>query len=157
MNDATSEFLKSLESADWFSHVGEPTDEPSVDSWRKAVTASDSRRKENIWLDARGVLTVTLHNEHMERHCQWNDIVDSIKPASQSIADRKVQPLIDAGTVGQSFLDTVRWDLLHACMELEFADLVEPPYYVDWSEWYRRGRVPVDWYGDFPDGRLVIF
>ncbi len=49
------------------------------------------------------------------------------------------------------------WPLLHAFLELEFADVMEPGFYVSVAEWCCRGRFPCGWEGTPTRGRLTVY
>jgi hypothetical protein len=41
----------------------------------------------------------------------------------------------------------VRQEIVGACMELHFQELVAPPHKFDWCKWYLKGHAPVGWEG----------
>src|SRR5262249_31632568 len=55
------------------------------------------------------------------------------------------------------FGNTVRWDILHLCMEAEFADVYPPGYYASQAYWYAHGHFPCGWRGEFSSGTLIVF
>jgi hypothetical protein len=57
----------------------------------------------------------------------------------------------------KEFVESVKWDLRAACMELEYADLVPPRYFAERARWYLAGHFPCGWEGDFPEGCLIVY
>lgn len=56
------------------------------------------------------------------------------------------------------FLDMVDWDILHLCMEAEYAEVYPPGFYASQAYWYMQGHFPCGWQGPFPKGgKLVIY
>jgi hypothetical protein len=56
-----------------------------------------------------------------------------------------------------AFVDTVDWDILHVCMEAEYADVYPPGFFASQAFWYVQGHFPCGWEGEFPAGRLVLY
>lgn len=62
----------------------------------------------------------------------------------------------------KAFSDTVHWDILHACMEIEYSDVRQPAFFSNQVDWYLAGHFPCGWDGSFtegemPTGRLVVY
>jgi hypothetical protein len=53
-------------------------------------------------------------------------------------------------------LTSIEWDVLHACMEMHFADFVSPGIYSRMLELYYEGHFPCGWEGKAPEGRLLV-
>jgi hypothetical protein len=65
---------------------------------------------------------------------------------------RKTKDIITRHKLPKCFLDTVGWDMIAICQELEFADLVPPRFFAERAKWYLAGHFPCGWEGDFPVG-----
>jgi hypothetical protein len=65
--------------------------------------------------------------------------------------------VIDANSLGQAFVNAVRWDILHLAMEAGFADVYPPGFFASQAYWYACGHFPCGWRGKFPQGKLIIY
>ena len=61
------------------------------------------------------------------------------------------------GTSCQKSLSAVQWDILHVCMEAEYADVYPPGFYASQAYWYVKGHFPCGWQGEFPNGKLIVY
>jgi hypothetical protein len=53
---------------------------------------------------------------------------------------------------------SVRWDIIHLCMEAEYADLYPPGFFAAKGYWYVAGHFPCGWHRNFPkEGKLIIY
>ena len=66
-------------------------------------------------------------------------------------------PVVAQVNLPSVFFETVNWDILHVCLEAEFADVISPSYYASQAYWYVVGHFPCVWEGQFPVGKLVIY
>jgi len=57
----------------------------------------------------------------------------------------------------KAFEDTVQWDIIHLCMEAEYADVYPPGFYASQGYWYAKGHFPCGWQGEFPLGTRIIY
>jgi hypothetical protein len=93
----------------------------------------------------------------MERFREWNTIVRELKKSTVPLVQRKTKSVVDANGLPQGFINAVQWDVLHVCMEAEYAEVFPPGFFAAQSYWYSQGHFPCGWEGDFPQGRPVIF
>lgn len=85
-------------------------------------------------------------------------MVDAVKPSAMALVDEKTSEIVTAHALPDVFIDTVNWDILHLCLEAEFAEVYPPGFYASQGYWYGRGRFPCGWRGPFPNGgHLLIF
>jgi hypothetical protein len=50
------------------------------------------------------------------------------------------------------------WIVSLACIEQEYADIVELAFGTEWTNWIIAGHLPCDWEGLFPNqGMLVVY
>jgi hypothetical protein len=162
MKQATIELLDRLETIEWFTHVGEPVDDPSVDTvttWKKALAESKKLHYRRVSMEAQNLLTERLCYEFPDRyHGKWNPLVEEIKLRMEPLIARKIQKVVEENSLPKDLEHQAQWDILGACMEQEYADIVPPRFFTEWVQWYLRGHFPCGWRGDFPEGgRLVVF
>lgn len=159
MHPRTIATLEKLEQADWFTVVGvHDTDAAIVlSSWQEAIEHCGSIDWENLCLEAANQLRERLLERSRERYALWNDLVNEIKPVVVPFVQRKIEPVIRKHDLPQMFENTVRWDILHLCMEAEYADVFPPAFYASQAYWYVKGHFPCGWSGTFPDGKLIIY
>jgi hypothetical protein len=155
----TFETLAELRDVEWFSHVGvHDTDAADVlSSWQEAVESSESLEWENLCLEAVNQYHARIREQYPEQLAQWNARVEIVRPLSRSLVQIKTQKVVQENNLPRAFISTVDWDILHVCMEAEYADVQPPGFYASQAYWYVKGHFPCGWRGDFPAGRLVIF
>ena len=81
----------------------------------------------------------------------------ALKPVTQALVREKTKRVIEENDLPKVFLDTVDWDILHLCMEAEYADVYPPGFFASQAFWYVKGHFPCGWKGEFPKGKLVIY
>ena len=151
MQQRTRELLADLDSADWFSTVGQPFPEPIpnevifISSWAEAVECCDSISWENYTLDQRNILTSHLHDHARDRYRCWNQIVDEVKAASNPMLERKIGPIVKDRALPEIVGHSVRWDVLGACMKQGSTPTSPTAFFTDLMGWYKRGRFPCGW------------
>lgn len=159
MHPRTEATLEKLRQEQWFRNVG-VRDADSVEvlsSWKQAIKSCSSRGWEDLCLEAANQYRSRLIEKSLERFRRWNDVVDVVKPAAVALVGEKTAGAIAEHHLPKAFLDTVQWDILHLCMEAEFADVYPPGFYASQGYWYVKGHFPCGWRGKFPDGKLVIY
>jgi hypothetical protein len=159
MHPRTKATLGKLEKANWFSCVGikDATKAIILSSWHEAIEYCSSAEWENLGLEAANRYRERLLERSKERFNQWNDIVTQLKPVTESFVRRKIEVVVREHELPKVFEDTVQWDILHVCMEAEFADVYQPGYYASQAFWYINGHFPCGWDGEFPNGRIIIY
>ena len=159
MHPRTRAALEELERASWFSEVGQPVRGPFVvlRSWDKAVASCASDEWQDLLLEAANRYTESLARRSADRFQEWNRIVGEVKPFAEDLVARKAGAVVEAHGLPEIFEDTVRWDILHVCMEAEYADVSPPGFFASQAYWYVQGHFPCGWTGSFPDGKLVLY
>ena len=159
MQNRTQTTLEQLQQADWFHHVGEPREGPFVvvSSWNEAITRCSSPEWEDLTLEAANRFSEAVARRSHERFQQWNAIVAEMRQAIVPILEQKIKPARLLFHLPQVFEDVVRWDVLHLCMEAEYADIFPPGFFASQGYWYVQGRFPCGWDGDFPSGKLFLY
>ena len=159
MHPQTVATLNQLEEVDWFTAVGvKDTDAAIVlSSWNDAIKHCSSLEWENLLLEAANQYCERLVERSMDRFERWNEIVDAVKPAAMDLVSRKIKDVCQKHGLPKVFVDTVEWDILHLCMEAEFADVYPPGFYASQAYWYTKGHFPCGWQGKFPKGKLIVY
>lgn len=158
-NPRTIATLEDLESAEWFANCG-VQDTPSavvLESWNEAMKHCADVEWENLKLEAANQYWFRLRERSMERSNLWNKVVDVVKPLSTALVEKKARPFAEKHSLPKVFLDNVEWDILHLCMEAEYADVFGASFYASLSYWYSKGHYPCGWEGPFPQGKIVIY
>src|SRR5262249_16185151 len=159
MHPRTIATLEELESADWFAHVGEQDTSAVIvlSSWPQAVERCASVEWENLCLEAANQYCERLVERSIDRVRQWNDIAIELKKTTVPFVKRKLEPVVRANDLPAVFEGTVQWDILHLCMEAEYADVYPPGFYASHGYWYVHGHFPCGWEGGLARGRLVVY
>src|SRR5262245_29923222 len=146
MRPETNELLRRLQEADWFASVGQPLPESvvAVRSWDEAVVCCSSMDWLNFILEMQNRLSMFLHTHARERYGQWNDLVVEVKTALHPLLEGKLAPMRES-LGAHEVKNTLEWNILSACMELEYADVREPGFFVSLMPWYIAGRFPCGW------------
>jgi hypothetical protein len=159
MHPRTIVTLQTLEEADWFSCVGLKDAEAAIvlSSWDEAIAHCASPEWEDLCLEAANQYRTRLVERSRERFAKWNDVVDDVKKTTLSFVRRKIEAVVRKHNLPKVFEDTVQWDILHLCMESEYADVCPPGFYASQAYWYVKGHFPCGWKEDFPKGVLVVY
>lgn len=160
MHPRTLATLEQLHGTEWFRNVGVAdfsTDILMLPDWASAIESCASLEWENLCLEAANSYCERLVERSREAFARWNEVVQDVKPFAEALVQEKARETIIAHGLPQVFTDTLNWDILHLCMEAEFADVYPPGFYASQAYWYAQGHFPCGWRGAFPDGQLVIF
>ncbi|POZ59987.1 hypothetical protein [Chromobacterium alticapitis] len=159
MHQRTISTLAELESVDWFANVGrnDASNAVILNTWAEAIESCEGEAWESLCLEAANQYRARLLERDPQRFQNWNVLVREIKLVSIPLVLRKTQNVVDANNLPRGFVDTVQWDILHLCMEAEFADVFPPGFFASQAYWYLKGHFPCGWQGDFPKGVLVVF
>jgi hypothetical protein len=160
MHQRTIRALTQLEEADWFSCVGKQDADTVIvlSSWDEAMQECASAESEWLNLEAANQYRARLMERSKSRLIEWNTIVAEMKPFIESMANRKIEAVVRANNLPKIFGDTVRWHLLHLCMESEYADVYPPGFFASRAYWYTRGHFPCGYRGKFPnEGKTVLY
>ena len=160
MHPRTTATLSRLRQSSWFENIGVRDTEVAivVETWDEAIASCTSLTWENLCLEAANQYRARLLERSPSEFSRWNDVVKAVKPLARDLVQEKIADIIVQNNLPSGFGDTVNWDILHLCMECEFADVFPPGYYASQAYWYSKGRFPCGWHGSFPkDGKLMIF
>ena len=151
MRPETSELLQRLQNTDWFASVGQPVDSAFLDwvvgvrSWEKAVVCCSSMEWLNFILEMQNQLSMFLHTHARERYGLWNDLVVEVKTLLNPLLERKLFPIRESFGPAEAQTEvqnTLEWNILSACLELEYADVREPGFFCGLMPWHLAGRFP---------------
>jgi hypothetical protein len=159
MDPRTIATLGELDKAHWFSRVGvrDAATATVLASWQGAIAHCSSIEWENLCLEMANQYRERLFERSKERFEMWNGIVNELKKTTRLFVRRKIEPVIREHKPPKVFEDTVQWDILHVCMEAEYADVYPPGFYASLASWYIKGHFPCGWQGVFPRGMQVIY
>lgn len=160
MNPRTIETSEMLGQKEWFRNVGVHDTEAVevLSSWQDAIESCSSPEWEELCMEAARQYRARLQESSSIELKKWNDILEIVKPASQALVCEKTKSAIKENNLPKVFLDNVDWDILHLCMEAEFADVYPPGFYASQAYWYANGHFPCGWRGSFPQGgKLVVY
>ena len=129
-----------------------------LSSWEDAIQSCSSAEWEELCQEAVNQYRARLLDRSPAEYKKWNDVVNLVKPDSMNLVRLKTQAVIKQKNLPKVFLDIVDWDILHLCMEAEFADIYPPGFYASQAYWYAKGHFPCGWQGPFlHGGKLVIY
>lgn len=172
MHPKTAEFLTELGKIKWFSSVGEKIESPMLENtvfistWDEALEYSTSEAYQDVLIETGNELTIFLHGNHMEKYRLWNIKVEEIKPRTERLVKEKIKEAEKENRIPKNFPNaSLRWDILHICMSLEYSDYILTEYYKKLIYCYLNGHFPCGWVGDVPEdfegafnvGKLVVF
>jgi hypothetical protein len=159
MHRNTLAVLEQLQKASWFSHVGahDTTAAIILSSWRQAIAFCGSPEWEDLRLEMANQYCERIARHSKERFARWNEIVDGLKKTLVPLVREKIEPVVQQQNPPKAFEDSVRWDIIHLCMEMEYSDVVPPGFYAGLGSWYIRGHFPCRWRGVFPEGMEIIY
>jgi hypothetical protein len=163
MHPRTIATLEKLENADWFANVGtyagveDRSKFVLLSSWQEAIRHCSSVDWENLCLEAANQYRERLLEKSKVRFNQWNEIVTQLKAVTEPFVRRKIEAVVREHGLPKVFEDTVQWDMLHVCMEAEYADVYQPGFYASQAYWYVKGHYACGWEGQFPKGKLIIY
>jgi hypothetical protein len=159
MHARTAATLDQLEKANWFSCVGVKDTARVIvlSSWQEAIKHCGSIEWENLCMEAVNQYCGRLVERSKERFNQWNDIAIELRKETEPFVRRKIQAVVLENKLPQVFENMIQWDILHVCMEAEYADVFQPGFYASQAYWYVKGHYPCGWEGEFPKGKLIIY
>jgi hypothetical protein len=160
MHPRTAATLQRLETAPWFCKVGERDTEGSIivlSSWAEAMKHCQSPDWEALQLEAANCYRERLVERSRDRFALWNIIAKGLKAITIPFVARRLEEVIRKNDLPKAFEDAVQWDILHLCMEAEYADVFPPGFYAAQGYWYTCGHFPCGWQGDFPKGTRIIY
>jgi hypothetical protein len=159
LHERTLATLDKLRGVEWFSAVGKEVKGSfvNVHSWAEAVEWCGSDDWRDLQLEAANRYCEQLAKRSLERFRRWNVVALEVREVVIPFVENKTGAVIHANSLPKTFENSVRWDMIHLCMEAEFADVYPPGFFASQAYWYAEGHFPCGWEGKFPDGRLVLY
>ncbi|MCU0522657.1 MAG: hypothetical protein MUF84_18445 [Anaerolineae bacterium] len=159
MHPRTLATLDQLREADWFSTVGVNDTETAivVGSWDDAISLCAMDDWQDLLLEAANQYCSRLAERSPSRFGAWNDVVAQVKLATVPLVEERTSSVVAANNLPKVFVHTVQWDVLHVCMEAEYADVFPPGFFASQAYWYVKGHFPCGWDGKFPEGRIIVY
>jgi hypothetical protein len=84
-------------------------------------------------------------------------VAGELKSLTVPLVQRKTSGIIQQHHLSKAFEDAVQWDILHACIEAEYADVYPPGFFASQAYWYVKSHFPCGWEGEFPEGKLIVY
>lgn len=162
MHERTEATLKELINVNWFIAVGVLDAEQAqhadvLKSWGEAIKSCSRLEWENLRLEAVNQFVARVREVSLDRYRKWNEVVAEMRPVVIDLVQEKTASVVSEYQLPKKFVDVVNWDMLHLCMECEYADVFPPGFYAAHAYWYLKGHFPCGWKGAFPEGRLIVF
>jgi len=126
MRSNTKALLAQFETSELFRNCGKAniSDVIVLSNWNDAISNCQSLQWENTGLDAAAILTQSLHKFARDRYQEWNSIVDQVKRCITPMLVSKLNAVQFANNLPNCFYNSVQWDIVNACMEAEYSDIV---------------------------------
>jgi hypothetical protein len=162
-SDRTEALIARLVAVEFFRAAGTKENVPAgasqVASWKEALARSRVKNFDDVKLEARGDMTAELSNHHPDRYNgRWNELTRELRPRVIATFEPRCAEFIAKHGLSADLWNGTRWDILGACMECEYADIVEAGFYARLMDVYIAGHFPCGWTGGvYPAGHLEIF
>lgn len=159
MHQRTIATLDELEKVEWFCNVGKHDSArvKFLNAWGEALKSCESNEWQALCGEAANQYRSRLAERDMERFRQWNTLVREVKKTTIPLVQRKTKNVVEENNLSQGFINAVQWDVLHLCMEAEYADVFPPGFFAAQGYWYLQGHFPCGWEGNFPQGEPIVF
>ena len=132
----------------------------TIANWGEAIEACSKPDWVNTTLEARNILTSFLHKNAPSRYQNWNKITRIAKEdCIQRLAETVWIPFAKDHSLGITFVDCVRWDILGAIMEHEYSNVPKrPTFFLQLLSVYSAGHFACGWTkGTYPNGQLQVY
>ena len=158
--------VEKLQSISWFCKCGTPSPfdwAVSAASTKEVLKAINSRKWENMILDAQGNVTEQLSIRsikkigHEER--EWNNLVLDFK--ERHLAKLKEQlelALVPSGLNTPDILNDVSFNILSIAVTDAYKEIVPvPSFFLQLLEVYEMGYLPCGWKGAATTGKFIVY
>jgi hypothetical protein len=139
-----------------------------VNSWTEAARQCQTSEWESVHLQVNNLLAMRVSLADYSRLEAWRGpVIAAIKRDLAVVIERDVLPVTESYRLSRAFQNSVEWDLIEICLEVEFSDLCDPIFFVERVlPWYEAGHFPCgwdgpkldeSWEGPMPDGQLIVY
>jgi hypothetical protein len=159
MDPRTVERIDQLERAPWFSRVGikaGPT-VASVSSWPEAIGYCAAPEWEDLELEMANQFREYLHEHANARFQAWNKAVVEVKKVTNPLVEHTIKAVTLNDKLSRELRIQVEHDIDLICMEAEYADVCPLGFFTNLGAWYLNGHFPCGWWGNFPEGKLIVY
>ncbi len=156
MKPRVKEKIDQIFSYPCFESVGAPLPltVSKVKNWSQAAKSCGFLKWGNNQLMARNALQERIEKQYpklgmWERMQEWNPLCEELRPIIHTFVDTLLPkiPVKDKGL--KDIKGSVSWDIMFLCLEVEYADVVNPVFYIPHLDpWYASGHFPCGWDGD---------
>ena len=136
--------LDKLDATNWFEFVGqrEFDDVYEIGSWSEASDCACSQLSKDFRNERGNFLSETIHGRNKKRFQEWNETVKVVRPFVLGLFRDKCDPIVQLHKLPEGVINSIRWDILHLCMESEYADVAEPGYFHATAFFFTKGHFP---------------
>jgi hypothetical protein len=98
------------------------------------------------WKDFQVEQANSLHTQLTPAQRQkWNDRVREVDAFWKQVSEPGLKRAVRSRRLPMELGQQVAWDILHAGMECEYADVIRPGFFSGLLQLYREGRFPCGW------------
>jgi hypothetical protein len=156
MKPRVQQKLDQIFSYPFFESVGKPIPltVSSVENWKQASKSCGFLKWSNNTLMAGNALRDAIQKQYpkpgmWERMQEWNPLCEELRPAILSFVDSLLPKIPAEGKGLKNIKDSVSWDIMGLCLEIEYSDIVNPIFFIPHLDpWYASGHFPCGWDGD---------
>ena len=123
----------------------------------EAMESCTSLERKDTQLEAANLIRDALVTKFRDRYGQWNRIAEELKGMTVPLVNDHIERVVKENALPEAFSHSVHWHILHACIETEYSDIVQPRFYTELARWYINGHFPCGWDGQFPEGFLKVY
>ena len=160
MNPKTAELFNRLESAEFFTAVGQQDGGNwcYATSWMEAVAECVSSKWSNCHTELINDLRMDVRSKAMDRYQTWNSVVTNIRPIVSNLVERKALTQFRVIGLPEKIAPHLTGILLTVVLSYEYSNISlirELPERI--AAAVLAGHFPCGWEGEFPDGRLIVY
>lgn len=126
-------------------------------SWPEAVEHAGSKSWQDMNRNAADRFCDEILAHSKERYDKLGEVIEELKKYTVPFVRYMVEPVMRQHDLPGWFEAKVNIDIIHACLEAEYADLVKFRWFTGLSHFYAAGHFPCGWEGIYPQGRFIIY
>lgn len=147
-------------SINWLSQLRNPITNSNAlveQNLNKVNMLISSTEWENITLEEANNISSYLYKKNLfDAQNEWNLIAEN---ARDFITNKVIPKIPNVNGIEREYLvNDISWNLLHFIIENHYKEekIISSCFFSELFEFYRLGRLPCGWSGDFPKGKLII-